>query len=693
VIQTASGYAATLDGTSQGALTIAGTYQASITSDTYLSGMIINKGTISLNAGSGSACNLIISDGTMLTGGGNVILSDSPYNRIYGAANSGAETLTNVNNTISGAGQIGYSNSIEFINQSAGVINANSATNALTISPTTNSTVVNANGGGFVNQGLLEATAAGGLVLSGGQFNNTGGVILADGSSSQVQIVSNTSVTGGTLRTINGGSFSIGGNAAVDQITGTLGTITVTSTGALSATSGINFNGIDGTASSAPTNGGQLTLNITSGGLTIGDGNELNTIQAKGGAYNPSGPFTGGNGGTIDITAAGDVLIQNHATDHAGISATTGTVSDVTSQYAGAGGTVNITTSGQVTVDGNVKVSSDDAIQNGATGSGRESASGGTIDLQSNLTTGAGITVTSSGGLFSFLNANAPGPGGSITLSTKGANIVVDGTVEADRGTVDIENAVANGQITLSGATVLADIVKIGAFGTNGTLNIGGGLLSADTMLKLYAPSSNGTINFSADVTLGGASTKIIAGDTVNIFNGITVTIGGVNPASVFTNNANYTGSGGNGSTTGIFGGAGATTQPLSQAPAFGSAPSSPTTLTPAVAVNIQTSSSTTVTAAGANTAGGGQSRGPVMNFGNSAQLLSLLDAAAPGPNGQITIPFPKSTSKSGNSSGTNVRNRVNTRATSEDLLRVRDRKAIRPELNNPPPTVRAPTA
>src|SRR4029077_17905549 len=195
---------ATLDGTSQGALTIVGTYQGSNNSTTFLNGTINNSGTILLNS-TGNFTDLRIADGTMLTGGGSVILSDSPNNRIYGTTNSGTETLTNVNNTFSGAGQIGVSNSIEFINQAAGVINATSGTNALIISPTTNSTVVNPNGGGFVNQGLLEATAAGGLVLNGGQFNNTGGVILADGGTSQVQVINNTSVTGGTLRTTNGG--------------------------------------------------------------------------------------------------------------------------------------------------------------------------------------------------------------------------------------------------------------------------------------------------------------------------------------------------------------------------------------------------------------------------------------------------------------------------------------------------------
>ena len=94
----------------------------------------------------------------------------------------------------------------------------------------------------------------------------------------------------------------------------------------------------------------------------------------------------------------------------------------------------------------------------------------------------------------------------------------------------------------------------------------------ADSVLKLYAAGSNGTINFIADVNLNGASTKTIAGNTVNIFNNVTVTIGGAKRADVFTNNPNYTGFGGNGSRSGTFAGAGANSpQPLANAPPLGS--------------------------------------------------------------------------------------------------------------------------
>jgi len=177
-----------------------------------------------------------------------------------------------------------------------------------------------------------------------------------------------------------------------------------------------------------------------------------------------------------------------------------------------------------------------------------------------------------------LLDAAAPGPGGKVTILATGANSTanINGKIVADRGTVDIRHTGDSGQIALGGAggadrlEVHADVIKVGALGNNGVLTVGNGVLSADTTLKLYSPGSNGTVNFVADVTLCGASTKIIAGNTVNIFNNVIVTIGGKTPASVFTNNANYTGFGGNGSRTGTFAGAGANNpSPLNQAPAF----------------------------------------------------------------------------------------------------------------------------
>jgi len=167
-----------------------------------------------------------------------------------------------------------------------------------------------------------------------------------------------------------------------------------------------------------------------------------------------------------------------------------------------------------------------------------------------------------------------------------------------------------DGMITFTNATAHADVLKVGALGTNGVLNIGGGMLSADTTLELYASGSNGKLNFVSNVTLGGNSVKILAANSITIFDNIVVTIGGPNAAQVYTNNANYTGFGGNGTTTGTFAGAGANDPlPLDQAPPFGPAPR---TVRP---------------------------RDRTINVNSTADLLAMLDGAVVGPDGRITIP------------------------------------------------------
>lgn len=149
--------------------------------------------------------------------------------------------------------------------------------------------------------------------------------------------------------------------------------------------------------------------------------------------------------------------------------------------------------------------------------------------------------------------------------------------IRVDRGTIDIRHTGDAGQIALNNATLRSDIVKVGALGANGSLTIGGGSITADTILRLYSPGSNGTINFIANCTLTGGTQTVIAANTVTIANNVVVTIGGQRVADVYTGfglrgvpNANYTGFGGNGTMTGTFGGAGANKpQPLASAPAF----------------------------------------------------------------------------------------------------------------------------
>ncbi len=223
-------------------------------------------------------------------------------------------------------------------------------------------------------------------------------------------------------------------------------------------------------------------------------------------------------------------------------------------------GTVNVTTKGSVAVNTTVKVSD-------GSESFKPSKRGGSVSLESRKTNGNAITISSSAQILSLLLNSAPGPGGTIKFTSAGGAVNVNGaTVKANRGTIDIQNNGA-GVINLNNTTMSADIIKANALGTNGQLNVGGGTISADSAIDLFASGSNGAVNFTDNVTLNGNSVKTISGHTVTVSNGKIVTIGGPAPASVFTNHPNYSGSGGNNSTTGTFGGKGATTRPLSASP------------------------------------------------------------------------------------------------------------------------------
>ena len=109
-----------------------GSYQLPNAQQTTLMGTITNRGAIQLNA-TNSNTVLWASGAVTLTGGGTVTLSDDGSN-ILAPAVAGS-SLTNVNNTISGSGDIG-NGSMAFTNDAAGIVNATSShNNALTIAP------------------------------------------------------------------------------------------------------------------------------------------------------------------------------------------------------------------------------------------------------------------------------------------------------------------------------------------------------------------------------------------------------------------------------------------------------------------------------------------------------------------------------------------------------------------------------
>ncbi|MFY9730290.1 MAG: SBBP repeat-containing protein, partial [Candidatus Acidiferrales bacterium] len=106
VLGTGANQTVTLDGSTHGALTIAGVYSGANNSTTVVTGAISNTGSIQV-AATVNTTLISVSGGVTLTGGGSITLSSaSGGTPVINQAAAGA-TLTNVNNLIQGVGQIG----------------------------------------------------------------------------------------------------------------------------------------------------------------------------------------------------------------------------------------------------------------------------------------------------------------------------------------------------------------------------------------------------------------------------------------------------------------------------------------------------------------------------------------------------------------------------------------------------------
>jgi hypothetical protein len=123
-----------------------------------LIGAITNSGELDLNS-TGDLTTLQIGGSVQLGGGGKVVLSDSTENLVAAASTGGA--LDNIDNIVSGSGEIGGGGPLTVINEIGGTINANG----------TNAFVIHASS--LTNRGLIESTTARFNII-GGTVTNTG---------------------------------------------------------------------------------------------------------------------------------------------------------------------------------------------------------------------------------------------------------------------------------------------------------------------------------------------------------------------------------------------------------------------------------------------------------------------------------------------------------------------------------------
>ncbi len=303
-----------LDGITLGPLTNAAVFTVSNNLDTQLMGTINNTGSITVNAAANGTALSIVGAVT-LTGGGTVALTNANAWLREDAVNS---SLTNFNNKIVGSGQLG-NNGLTFVNQAAGIVNAN-----------INGAALQVNANGVVNQNLFEATN-GGILQVNVTVDNVNANITATGTGSQVQLLGGARIEGGTLNELSGATFfgsttstvildgSTEGpltNAAAFIISNSLDTQvmgTINNTGSMTVDAAGNGTALSAVGPVTLTGGGTVTITNNNawirqdGSATLTNVN--NTIVGAGQLGNNGLTFINQPGGTVNAT--GNALLVN----------------------------------------------------------------------------------------------------------------------------------------------------------------------------------------------------------------------------------------------------------------------------------------------------------------------------------------------------------------------------------------------
>jgi len=421
-------------------------------------GTITNNGTINLDSAGNNTFLLILGGPVTLTGGGSVVLSDHFQNFVQDT--TGGTTLTNVNNTISGSGQIGNGN-MSLINDAAGIVDAVSATGkTLTINPGT------AVGAGTTNLGLMEASSGGTLVLND-LVTNTGGTIeaLAGG----VVNLAGTDLIGGTLTSVGTGFIQGFGNAVLDGTSGHAVTLTAGSNLFIPDTNNMSATG-------TLTNNGTLTINST------GD----NTF------------LTVASGNTLTLTGTGTLQMSNHIQNFIQGGGTLN--NQETIQGSGQIGNGNLTLVNSHTIDANQSTELLISPNGGTTNTGTmEATAGATLEFRTYpITNTGGIILASGAGSIVDLNGISI-TGGTLTSASGGIFQAYAGTTL--------------NPLTISAGSTLNVL-------DNNTVSLGAGTITNNGAINENSTGDNTFINVAGSTTLAGTGTLTLSNHIQNFIQG-----------------------------------------------------------------------------------------------------------------------------------------------------------------------------
>jgi filamentous hemagglutinin family protein len=399
---------------------------------------------------------------------------------------------------------------------------------------------VNLTAGGTItlaDSGINASSQAGG---SGGNAGNGGNLRLTS--------TSGDILTGGllTFSAVNGaiGNAAQGGDITLSAANGS---VTVSNSSGVTSSSPIITQSIVG-----PT--GQGTGNAGNAGtVTITAGNSI-TIKSSIFASSTTGTGTAGNGGRIQLTTANDIDLSGGLTAYSqtnlgtagdggaiALTAQNGFVRVPSSIWTythsasggdtGSGGAIRINAAGDININSNGNTNLGSMNTSSVSGSGNARA-GGTIAL----TTTNGY-IRAADGILSYVQSQTGnvGDAGNITF-TANDGITVDASTGSALG-INASNTASNGNAGQAGAITLitannditlntllsATASGAAGTGTGGAIRLrteAGGITVGPLQLGSSTGSSNpltadatGTIDFSAGLTLSGASLRL--GDTI----------------------------------------------------------------------------------------------------------------------------------------------------------------------------------
>lgn len=506
-------------------------------------GTISNAGHLNMNSTGTSTVLVVVNAGgagVTLTGGGTLTMSNNT-NNVIGVFGGG---LTNLSNTIQGAGHIG--NTQMGLNNK-GTINAN-------IGGTSANPLIIDTAGTGSNTGRLEATNGGTLEIQA-SFNNTGGTIEATGAGSSVILGPDTMFSGGTFTTTGGGTIGVTTTSGEHAATLEGMTNTVTNAGMLEIHDGaalvldgtINNTGmifLNGASSntlldmSGSTHAAMLTgkgivsmsnstnntIGVFGGGLT----NLNNTIEGAGQIGNTQAGIN--NKGKILANQPTELIIDAVSFSNSGtLMVNKGSLMNINQAFSNFSG--NTLTGGTYTVAGTLQFTGGNVVNDaahitliGTTSSivdqGSNDALRGfaAITSKGSLTLQSGKILTTPGAL---TNAGKLTVGARSNLKVTGSytqtagSTTVDGTLTAPGGTtINAGSLFGKGTIastvTSSGPVTPGDsATKPGKLSpttytqhATGSLNIGIGGLTAGTQYGRVAVANGASLGGTLNVTL-----------------------------------------------------------------------------------------------------------------------------------------------------------------------------------------------